>query len=396
MDIVIIAHFVTEFDKDGTSRFVYLGNRLNKFHDVEIITSKFDHISKRQRLSFQYKLGFKLTFLDEPSYKKNVSLKRFLSHYCFGKEVKKYLELRNKPDVIYCAVPSLDCAYYAAKYAKQNNIKLIIDIQDLWPEAFKMILKIPIISDMIFYPLTKRANYIYSSADKIVGVSKTYCDRAIQANRKNTECLSVFLGTKLQRFDKFALENRIQRSDNKFILGYCGTLGHSYDIKCVLDAMIYLRSIGYSNIEFWIMGDGPLKEHFENYAMKNDLNVVFYGRVPYPKMCGLISSCDVCMNPISKDAAQSIINKHADYAASGLPVISTQESPEYRHLIDAKMCGINCKCGDRYDMAQAIIKLMTDTAMRKSMGRNARRMAEELFDRDKSYSSIINLFMGDN
>ena len=63
-------------------------------------------------------------------------------------------------------------------------------------------------------------------------------------------------------FDKYVEENRVKRDDDNFILGYCGTLGHSYDIKCVLDAMIHLRNNGHNNISFWIIGDGPLKNDF--------------------------------------------------------------------------------------------------------------------------------------
>ena len=49
VDILIIAHFITEFVKDGTSRFVYIAEQLSQQHDVEIVTSRFDHIAKKQR-----------------------------------------------------------------------------------------------------------------------------------------------------------------------------------------------------------------------------------------------------------------------------------------------------------------------------------------------------------
>ncbi len=392
MDIVIIAHFITEFVKEGTSRFVYLSEQLSQSHDVEIVTSKFDHILKKQRTVQEYDLKTKITLLDEPTYKKNVCLKRFLSHKSFGKQVKKYLESRRVPDIIYCAVPSLDCAYYVAQYTQKHNIKLIIDIQDLWPEAFKMVFNVPVVSDILFYPMMRKADYIYSCADKIVGVSKTYCERAKKVNKKDAECIPVFLGTKLDFFDKYVKENRVERNDNKFILGYCGTLGHSYDIKCVLDAMIHLRNNGHSNISFWIMGDGPLRKEFETYAIENQLDVVFYGRVPYPKMCGLIASCDVCINPISKGAAQSIINKHGDYAASGLPVISTQSTFEYRELIEKYKCGINCECSNAIDVADAVLYLKHNNDEKTCMGANARQMAEALFNRNFSYLQIVSLF----
>lgn len=155
MDVLIIAHFITEFYKEGTSRFVYLANQLSENHNVELIISSFDHIKKEQRSTQAYNLGFKVTMLKEPSYPRNVCLKRFYSHANFGLEVKKYLKQRKKPDVIYCAVPSLDCAYFAAKYAQENNVKFVIDIQDLWPEAYRMVFNVPLVSDIIFYPMAK-------------------------------------------------------------------------------------------------------------------------------------------------------------------------------------------------------------------------------------------------
>ena len=392
MDILIIAHFITEFVKDGTSRFVYLAEQLSETHSVEIVTSKFDHITKKQRIVQAFDLKTKITLLDEPTYKKNVCIQRFISHRSFGKQVEKYLTSRKKPDVIYCAVPSLDCAYYAASYAQKKNVKFIIDVQDLWPEAFKMVFKVPVVSDMLFYPMMKKADYIYSCADKIVGVSKTYCERAKKVNKKGAESIPVFLGTKLDLFDKYVQENRVERDDDNFILGYCGTLGHSYDIKCVLDAMIYLRNNGHDKISFWVMGDGPLRSDFEKYAVENHLDVIFYGRVPYQKMCGLLASCDACINPISKGAAQSIINKHGDYAASGLPVISTQSTEEYRGLIVEHNCGINCECSSFIQVAEAILYLKENKEERVTMGHNSRKMAETLFDRNFSYLKIFDLF----
>lgn len=393
MDIVIIAHFITEFAKDGTSRFVYIAEHLSKQHNVEIVSSQFDHIKKQQRKVEKYDLDCNVTLLPETDYKKNVCLQRFASHARFGAEVAKYLKNRKKPDVIYCAVPSLDCAYAAAKYAKKNNIRFIIDVQDLWPEAFKMVLNIPFVSDLIFLPMKQQADYIYACADAIIGVSETYCTRAKTVNKKNAPCVPVYLGTKLDNFDKYVAENKIVRDDNKFILGYCGTLGHSYDIKCVLDAMSILKKKGYKDVAFWVMGDGPLQDEFKSYAEKLDLDVTFYGRVPYEKMCGLISACDVCVNVISKGAAQSIINKHADYAAAGLPILNNQSSDEYRGLIEMFECGINCECANPEELAESIIRVIEFPAERTKMALNARRMAELRFDRGIIYKKIYKLIM---
>jgi glycosyltransferase involved in cell wall biosynthesis len=105
-------------------------------------------------------------------------------------------------------------------------------------------------------------------------------------------------------------------------------------------------------------------------------------------MCATLSRCDININPISHGAAQSIINKHADYAASGNPVISTQESAEYRALVEGFNMGFNCANGDAEGMAEAIAKLVKDVELREKMGKNARECATQKFDRRNSYGEL--------
>lgn len=394
-DVVIIANFVDNFDYKGNSRFAYLADLLSETCNVELITSDFCHVTKSEKTK-PSALNYKLTFLHECGYKKNVCLKRFKSHKQFGKNVKKYLKNRKTPDCIYCAVPSLECAKYAAKYARKSKVKFIIDVQDLWPEAFKMVLNIPVLSNLIFAPMARTANYIYSSADEIIGVSQTYCDRALKVNKKVADAHAVFLGVDLDTFDSNAANNKPTACHDKFVIGYCGTLGHSYDIKCVIDAMALCKGNTEMPIELRIFGDGPLSDEFKRYAKELNVDAVFYGRLSYEKMCGEISECDVAVNPIVHGAAQSIINKHADYAAAGIPIINTQEAMEYRNLIDDYRCGINCECGNQKEVANAINILLTDKAMCIEMGRNARRMAIDKFDREKTYNEIVNSIVGED
>lgn len=119
-----------------------------------------------------------------------------------------YLRKRRKPSVIYCAVPSLTAAAKLADYCQKNDVRFVIDIQDLWPEAFKMIFNPPIIGEMIYYPFNLIANKIYRSADAVCAVSKTYCKRAMLVNRKCHSACTVFLGTELSTFDRNAVKYR--------------------------------------------------------------------------------------------------------------------------------------------------------------------------------------------
>lgn len=389
--IIVISNFTSMPSENGNSRFHYIINLIDKKkYDVELIASSFSHEKKKQRENDKEDkdLDYKITLINEPGYKKNVSLKRFYSHYIFAKNVSKYLETIKKPDIIYCAIPSLDVAKVASKYAEKNNIKFVIDVQDLWPEAFKMVLNIPIISNIIFYPMKKMADYAYSRADSIVAVSDTYADRASTVNRKFENKLSVFLGTDLEKFDKAHKEYEIVPFDDVIRVAYIGTLGHSYDIKCVIEAIKILYEKGIKNILFVVMGDGPLLESFESYGKEQGVNCDFTGRLSYEEMIGKLCSCDIAVNPITKGAAQSIINKVGDYASAGLPVVNNQECIEYRKLVEDYQIGYNVENSNPEEMAEKIEMLYKDKELRKQFGENNRKLAEEKFDRKSTYVAI--------
>lgn len=395
MDIVIVAQYLRDIECfDGNnSRFLYIAKMLAKSNknNIEIITSDFSHARKTNFNKIDKIDGIKFTVCHETGYERNVSLKRFTSHKELAINIKKYLKERKKPDVIYLAVPSLSVGKICTKFCDKNDIKLIIDIQDLWPEAFKMVFNIPIISNLIFFPMKKQADYIYSRADEIVAVSETYCNRALKVNKKTKKGLSVFLGTDLKYFDECKKNNKIEFDDDVIRIAYIGTLGHSYNIKFVIDAISILNKKGINNIKFIVMGDGPLKQEFEEYAKERNINCEFTGKLKYENMIGLLCSCDIAVNPIKAKSAGSIINKVGDYAAAGLPVINSQESKEYRYLIDENQIGINVENDDSNSMSSAIELMCSDYKKRKEYGNNNRKLAEKKFDRQNTYSKIINV-----
>ena len=395
-DIVIIANFCRDFSETDNGRFMYLCKELSKTNKVEIITSSFSHASKKQKDPLTHNWPFKITFLHENGYKKNISFQRFKSHYGWGKEVAKYLSKRKKPDVIYCAIPSLTASRQAAKYCEQNNVRFIIDVQDLWPEAFKLAFHVPIISDIVFAPFDLYINGAYKRADAICAVSKTYANRAKSVNQKCKDTHVVFLGTKLATFDEYVKENSVEKPEGELWLGYCGTLGASYDITIAIDALAILNKRGIKTPKFIVLGDGERKAEFEQHAKELGVECLFTGRLPYEEMCGWLAACDIAINPIMHNAAQSIINKHGDYAASGIPVLNTQECKEYRDLVKEYKMGFNCKNGDAEGLANKLQLLIENEQLRLKMGRNARRCAEEKFDRKNSYLKLVNIIEGKN
>ena len=388
MDIVIISEFSESFSRADNDRFLYLARMLSEKHTVEIVTSAFRHSTKSRRTAPEDRWPFRITFLEEPGYPRNICLQRFRSHRVWGKNVLKYLQGREKPDAVYCAMPSLTAAYLAAKYCEKNRIRFIIDVQDLWPEAFRMALDIPVASSLAFAPFTRLANGSYRRADAVCAVSEKTRERALPAGRKDVEGCAVYLGVETDAFDRNAEahplgETPFARKDGEILLGYAGTLGTSYDLPVVFDAM---RRLNRPELRMIVVGDGPLEESFRKQA--EGLNVTFTGRLPYEQMCGVLKGCDMVVNPIVGTSAATIINKHGDYAACGRPVLNTQNSEEYRALVDEYRMGFNVRNGDAADLAEKLARRADDPALRDEMGRNARRCAEEKFDRAKTYRKL--------
>ena len=395
MRLIIVINYPNNLSGSASKgRFMYLAEMFaERGHQVELITSDFEHGTKSRRKpesvnQSAYKTH--ITMLHEPGYKKNISLRRLYSHWLWGRNVYKYLKSKEKLDLVYCAVPSLTAAKLAAKYCKINNVKYVTDVQDLWPEAFCMAIHNKLLQKA-FLPMQHVANQIYASSDLAVAVSDTYVNRTLSVNKKNVKGLSVCLGNDGGLFESKKGRYNVEKNENELLLCYIGGLKDSYDIPCVIDAMALVKANKQlkQQIRFVIIGDGPLRPRFEQYSNEKQINCTFLGRRPYIEMASLLCSCDICVNPIVKGSAASIINKVGDYALSGLPVINTQESQEYRDLIDEYQCGINCECGNANQVADAIIKLASNPDLRNQMGVGSLRLAEEKFDRRSTYLNII-------
>lgn len=381
-------HFASE---KSSNRYRELGELLSKEPDIELelITSKFYQRTYEYRTNLEELAAscpFKVTFVDERSYHKSICVNRLLASMDFAKNVLRYIRTQPKPDLIYQVVPTLDVADAVSKYAKKNNIPLVIDIQDLWPEAFKMAISVPVISDIMFAPYLIKANNIYKRADAVCAVSQTYVDRALQVNKACKATQAAYIGINLDVFDE-NVKNNPQPKPEKITLAYCGSLSKSYDIRLVIDALALMEDAP----RFLVMGGGNDLEALKEYAESKNVDVTFAGFLPYEEMCGLLCSCDITINPILGSSVASIINKHGDYAACGLPVINTQNSQEYCKLVEDYNMGFNCVQQGAEALAQKIKVLCEDEKLRKEMGKNARRCAEERFNRINTYPKIVKL-----
>lgn len=188
MNITIVAPYCSLPSEPHFNRFWYLAELLSQSHDVLLITSNFKHYDKSFRRPEDAEAAsqgrLKVMLLEESGYSKNVSLGRVTSHHRFVKHFEKWLEncRPGEQDVVFSAYPLIATNLLLGKHKARLGYKLIVDVQDVWPESFSSV--VPFLKKIPhnLLPFASRANQAYRYADALVAVSQTYLDRAKEAN----------------------------------------------------------------------------------------------------------------------------------------------------------------------------------------------------------------------
>lgn len=232
------------------------------------------------------------------------------------------------------------------------------------------------------------------SADAFVGTSDEYRDVPLNYNvDKQLPRRTVYVGSNLDDFDNGVIKfsSEINKGDGEFWVIYAGTLGSSYDIRTLVKAAQIIYERGLSNVKFKILGDGPLRMQFEQTANEKKCCIDFLGYTDYSKMAAYLAKSDITVNSFVKSAPQSIVNKIGDYLAAGKPMINTCSSLEFRKKVENDGFGINVEAEDEKKLADAIYFIYSNGELAKQMGKAARKIAEEQFDRKNSYVVIVKL-----
>ena len=386
MNILIAAPFCSLPGEPYFNRFRYLAERLSEQHDVTLLTSRFRHFDKSFRrpedaaAASQGRL--KVVLLDETGYAKNVSIGRLKSHHAFVRHLDQWLaaQAAGAFDAVYSAYPLIASNLVLGRHKARLGYKLIIDVQDVWPESFSAVL--PALKKLPprLVPFARKADRAYACADALAAVSHTYLERARAANPAVPH-EAVYIGAD---FAAVAAAPAQTFADNKTRLFYLGTLSHSYDVETVCRGVRLAQARGEA-AELHICGGGGDFDRLR--AAYAGGGIVFHGYLPYGDMLSLAKGCDIAVNAIHGHAPQTVTNKLSDYMALQKPILNSQEDPEVRRLLHL-LPHEHYTSGDAESFAAALGRLKSSTAPVQ-----AAEIAR-LFDREQSYCRLIGLIEG--
>ena len=385
----------------GYTRFRFLAELLVRAgFDVDLITSTFQHWDKAQRDTMRdcYKgLPYKIRFIEEPGYTRNLDLKRINSHRVFARNLRQYLEGRflDDPgayDLIYFEIPPNDMARVCAEVAANHKMPAVVDVNDLWPEAMRMAIDVPVLSDVVFSPFARDAHKVYNLIDAAVGTSDEYANRPAADRSKPYLKRTVYVGNDLKAFDVGAhgCAGDVVKPEGEVWLTYAGTLGASYDLATLVRASVIMQR-DMPRLRVKVLGDGPERASLEQLAAELHAPVDFVGYAPYDLMAAYLCASDATINSLVKSAPQSIVTKIGDYLAAGIPLVNTGSSPEFRAKVETDGFGVNVEAEDPQALATAVIGLLGNPQRCQLMGARARAVAQEQFDQPNSYQAIVEL-----
>lgn len=399
-------------EKRGYTRFRFLAELLTQEgFEVDLITSSFQHWEKAARdcsKACYQGLPYRIVFIEEPGYTKNLDLGRILSHRVAAKNLRTHFSrTAGRYDLIYAEIPPNDVARACAEAANDQHIPFVADINDLWPEAMRMVINIPVVSDIAFYPFTRDAKRVYQLLTAAVGTSDEYAARPEKDRDEPYPRATVYVGNDLAAFDAGSAchAHEIDKPPGEVWVTYAGTLGASYDIATLVEAAALLEQKrrartatsehetrrALPHIRVKVLGDGPDREKLQARAETLQAPVDFLGYTDYASMAAYLCASDIVVNSLVKSAAQSIVTKIGDYLASGKPMVNTGSSAEFRAKVSSGGFGLNVEAENPEALVEAIGQLASHPSLRKIMGAKGRALAELEFDQPQAYREIVDL-----
>lgn len=367
-------------------------------YQVDAFIPDFYHPKKSPRdieLIKSQKYPINIVEIHTSPYQKNISIKRILSNREMAANIKIALAKRiGEFDAVLCSIAPNDVGAAVADICKKANVPLIVDIEDLWPEAMAMVLKSDSIRNMLLRGFIKDAEYVYSHCSAAVGTSPDYTARAYKKAKRNIIYETVYVGVDIENFDKGVEKctHEVNKPAGEFWVSYAGSISNSYDVLTLIKAMEIIENTGQKKIFAKVMGTGTKLSEVSSYVKSKGIkNVELFGFTEYEKMAAVLSKSDILINSFVKGAPQSIVNKVGDYLAAGKPIINTLENHVFMDIVEKNRIGINIEPEKPGALCNAILNIYNNPENAKKMSERARALCESDFDRKICNKKMIEI-----
>ena len=377
-------------------------------HDVTWWTADWSHRRKAPRRPVprlvEDEEGFGIRLVPVKPYRGNVSLARLRSHRDFGRNLEREATAAvasgqlERPDIVLASLPPLEGPEAAARLARRLDAVLVVDLMDLWPETFERLLPGPewlrrMAAPLLLGGMKRRRRALLESADGISSATRAYADGALSdlpavaSERPPFVChLGAYLAEYREPPRPYPIEGPSPGAESRpLACVYAGNLEQGQDLDTVLAAARRLSAAGVT-VEIHVAGTGraEAKLRADAGSIPGPSRVVVHGLLPRGAYAKLLSECDAGLVAVKPESLVAVPYKACDYAAAGLALVNALPG-ELAELVDRHRAGLPYVAGDPQSLATALGSLAADRRLLLELRQGARRLAEDAFDREKTY-----------
>ena len=394
MHIVYIhQYFTTLAGSSGTRSYEFARRWVQAGYKVTVITSVAqlakDDLKEAQYIKKNVKRfmleGIEVLALEIPYHQTMSPLWRILSFLRFVCQAT-FLSVRlKKIDMIFATSTPLTIAVPALVNRIFRKVPFVFEVRDLQPRGViahgfiknRFVIK-------FFYWLEK---FIYQKSIGVVALStdsKGYIDEITKEPDKTItvpNCSDIDLFKPLNERKKQKIRAEMGWED-KFVIVHAGTMGKVNGLYRIVEAAAQIRD--YHAICFVFIGDGKEKASLEKMVESLELNnVLFLDSLPKQELARILPAADVGLMSIDKMPHMQFnsANKFFDALSCGLPVLLNYGGWQ-KEVLDKHRAGLGCDIFNDDEFIENVLTLFKNPDLRMTMGPNARKLAENEFNRD--------------
>lgn len=386
------------FEPEPTFKGLTFAKELKrKGFDVEVVTGFPNYPGGKVYSGYQIK-WFQREVLDGiivnrvplyPSHDRS-AVRRVMNYVSFALSSLIYIcFFTRRVDVIYAYHPPLTVGFVAAIYKLIRSTKMVLDVQDLWPDTLRATGMMK--NKYLLSIIGGVAKITYRLSDRIVVLSEGFKDRLIS---RNVDQRKIKIIKNWADEDKLNLTTQIKRysiDDEKYFnILFAGNMGRAQAIISVLESADILAAKN-SSVRFILLGRGLEVENLKKVARSRKLNnVIFLPAVEMEQVGEFLRSADALLVHLRDDELFEITipSKIQAYMAIGKPILVAVKG-DAANLVNEARCGLIAEPENPVSLANAAIKLesMTKDEL-QIMGGNGK----EYYSRELSVEAGINKF----
>lgn len=295
-----------------------------------------------------------------------------------------------RPKLLIISVPGHKILTPIGAYigGKVSRAKIIFDYRDEWedvvPDAKLLKFALKLVKRLMSFFYINSDIVLVNSPKFISGLKK----------RGITKIKLIFTGTDVEAVKPY--NNELARKtlglpSDAFIIVHNGLIGGCYRLDIVINALSKIKE----NTILLIIGTGPDIKSVLRLAKKIGVRVHYFGvRNDAMEIAKMLSAADVGIipydaNPLWKN---TIPTKFFEYCACGLSLIATAHDDSLiAELIKENQIGVTSPPLNEEKLADALYWIFQNKEFRETAGKNARKLIEGKFDRNKIAEEFLNV-----